>query len=102
MAFLHFGKVSRLFFLSVKARDPDNGTRPHKDASIATPSLTDRRADSCCHVKKFFIMERTIKLPASPSERTGILKFLPDFDKIATMAADLGAEELTVTKISRP
>lgn len=47
-------------------------------------------------------MERTIKLPASPSERTGILKFLPDFDKIATMAAALGADEFTVTKISRP
>lgn len=43
-------------------------------------------------------MERTIKLPASPSERLEILKFLPDFDRIATMATDLGAAEITIQK----
>ena len=43
-------------------------------------------------------MERTVKLPASPSERLEILKFLPDFDKIATMATDLGAIEITIFK----
>lgn len=43
-------------------------------------------------------MERTIKLPASPSERTGIQRILPDFDKIAALAADFGAEQITIRK----
>lgn len=38
-------------------------------------------------------MERTIKLPTSPSERTGIQRILPDFDKIAALAADFGSKK---------
>lgn len=45
-------------------------------------------------------MERTVKLPTSPSERSEILKILPDFDKIAALAADLGAEQITIRKTS--